>query len=176
MPWFCTTFGVESTKVKAKKGQLTVKNVNAAVKILRVYHKPQSGAVSEKYCVEISSNKFIATSIISGRKSAKNFKKCSIDWVLPYSKDTQFRLSQLKKNKIIGSWFLTAQAANLMVLPTEEDDALLRTGGNEKNGVLIKNPDLDVYVNFQDFKDFESFKAKGVYINKKGEITSSISV
>ena len=77
-------------------------------------------------------------------------------------------LFSLKNSGIIGGWFLTAGAANLIILPPETH----KRDAGEKPGILLKVPDLDVHVDVSDYDDFKKFQQKRAFVDRDGKIVN----
>ena len=159
--------------------QIWQDQVKANVRIKNTYHKHVQGSVSttEKYCIEIQSNRPISNYVVKQRKDAVNFKRCSVDFCYPYGTQSQTRLSKLKSDGIIGGWFLTAGGCNLVITPPNQkgsastQTASSKTNGPKpKHGVLLKVPDLDLFIEAQSFDDFRKFQQRGIFVSRDGKI------
>ena len=124
--------------------------------------------MTEKFGVEIVSTRFIARFLIETRKNAQNFRKCSVDYVPPYNKTTAYRLSKLKGDNLIGGWFMTSAACNLIIIPQKINTT--DTEQDSRRGVLIKVPELDLFVKVTSFSDFEALKSSNMYVSRAGTI------
>ena len=89
-----------------------------------------------------------------------------MDFCYPYGQLTHSRLYDLKNSGIIGGWFLTAGACNLIKTPPES----ARSVSTEKPGILIKVPDLDLFVEASSFETFRKFQRKSVFVDRNGDI------
>ena len=177
LSWFNSTFNVATRAEKRSKGTSTSKiwqdQVKANLKIKKAYHKPaQSGSDADRYCIQIQSNKPIANYVITHRSSATSFKRCSVDFCHPYGAQSQTKLSQLKKSGIIGGWFLTAGGCNLIVTPPSLQGSQATKSKTNKPGVLLKVPDLDLFVEVSNFDAFRSFQRRAVFVDRNGKITT----
>ena len=166
--WIIEKLEIKSAKNKKEISQGQVKK---NLKIKRAYLREStvgnSSQKKEKIIIELEATKWVAQQLLK-KRTGSNFKGNSLDWKLPFSKTTLTRLNMMKNEnpKIIGSWFVTPGGANLVICPINTNNER----NDEKSGILLKNPDSDVFVKVNSFDDMKKFKQKNAYVKRNGMI------
>ena len=99
-----------------------------------------------------------AIQILQARSKNAKFRKNAVEWYAAHTKSVTERLIHLKNAGIIASWFYTPRGNNLVIC-----DGARGEDGNK--GIILKCPEIDVFIQAENFDCFKEFYKKGAYVS-----------
>ena len=170
--WLGAFFEFPTKKGKGTGNNVT-RNMLSCVYIISIYYRGESKP-HRKFTIEFGSKTTVAIALTI-RRSKAAFKGNSLDWVSLLSRESLIQLNTLKQQKHIGNWFITPRSADLILLPpsTENDRDRNGEGEKRKDGVKIRNPELDLFIKPERFSEFEKLRSPHAYVDQGGRVRTT---
>ena len=157
-----------------KRGKGVAKNVSKAmlssVRIRNVFYRSDNRRSNrKKFSIEFDCKANVAIAL-NHKRTVPHFKGNSLDWYSLLSRECLIKLNSLKQQKVIGNWFFTPRANQLILLPPENDRQTGEQGERRKDGVKLNNPELDLFIKPERFSEFVKLKNPNAYISMDGQV------